>query len=195
MAVDALMHKTCHAAHEVNSLRARGPSLANEQIVLNLVEALNGEHHQWKERAVVRKGENFERYQEYIHIADELSSATNLLHMANGGRMSGFGDYDLMSVVDTTFAGRLNNWRAVRLYISLICEPMWDSRDCSRLVCAVDLCRTHAALEARGKFYLGAEKSVGLYLAGVIFGGPDLYAVQFNPSPHLVDITLLDVFV
>ena len=177
MALDALMHKTCHAASDVSALRARGPSLANDKKILALVETLKTEHQQWKDRAVVRKGVNWERYHEYVRNDAELNSATNLVFMSTGARTTEFGDYDMLTVVDPVFAGRLNNWRAVRLYISLICEPMWDSRDCSRLVCAVDLCRTHAALEARNKFFLGAEKSVGLFLAGVIFGGPDLYSV------------------
>ena len=52
---------------------------------------------------------------------------------------------------------------------------MWGLYDGSRFVCAVDLCRTYAALGAERDF-LGAEKSVGLYLAGVVFGGPSMYA-------------------
>jgi hypothetical protein len=100
--------------------------------------------------------------------------------MSYGERTSEFGDYDLMTVIDPMFAGRLNNWRAVRLYISLICEPMWGSRDCSQSVCAVNLCRVHAALETWNESYLRAKKSVGLYLASVIFGGPDLYAAVFR---------------
>jgi len=52
---------------------------------------------------------------------------------------------------------------------------MWGLYDGSRFICAVDLCRTYAALGAERDF-LGAEKSVGLYLAGVVFGGPSMYA-------------------
>ena len=92
---------------------------------------------------------------------------------------SGFLDYTPVRIYDPFFASRLNNWRAIRLHISLIREPMWGLYDGSRFVCAVDLCRTHAALGVEQTF-LGAEKSIGLYLAGVIFGGPDMYAVRWK---------------
>jgi len=54
---------------------------------------------------------------------------------------------------------------------------MLGSYDGQRFVCAVDLCRTHAALGPEQTF-LGAEKACGLYLAGVIFGGPDMYSAE-----------------
>jgi hypothetical protein len=46
---------------------------------------------------------------------------------------------------------------------------MWGVHDSARIVCAVELCRTHAALGVERNF-LGAEKACGLYLAGVTFG-------------------------
>ena len=94
----------------------------------------------------------------------------------SGKTESKFLDYTPLRIFNPFFASRLNNWRAIRLHISLIREPMWGLYDGSRFVCAVDLCRTHAALGFERNF-LGAEKSVGLYLAGVIFGGPSIYAV------------------
>lgn len=84
--------------------------------------------------------------------------------------------YSPVRIFDPFFASRLNNWRATQLLISLIQDPMWGLYNGTRFVCAVDLCRTHAALGEERNF-LGAEKAVGLYLAGVVFGGPQMYEV------------------
>ena len=86
--------------------------------------------------------------------------------------------YAPIRIFDPFFASRLNNWRATQLLISLIEDPMWGLYNGTRFVCAVDLCRTHAALGEERNF-LGAEKAVGLYLAGVVFGGPQMYEVGF----------------
>lgn len=95
----------------------------------------------------------------------------------SGAAESRFLSYTPVRIFDPFLASRLNNWRAIGLHISLILEPNWGLFNGGRFVCAVDLCRTHAALGAERNF-LGAEKSVGLYLAGVVFGGPDMYAVR-----------------
>ena len=63
---------------------------------------------------------------------------------------------------------------------------MWGIHDTARIVCAVDLCRTHAALGVERNF-LGAEKACGLYLAGVTFGGPEMYSVHV-PLVKLTDM-------
>ena len=92
--------------------------------------------------------------------------------------------YAPIRIFDPFFASRLNNWRATQLLISLIEDPMWGLYNGTRFVCAVDLCRTHAALGEERNF-LGAEKAVGLYLAGVVFGGPQMYEVGFPPNVPL----------
>jgi hypothetical protein len=93
---------------------------------------------------------------------------------------SRFLSYAPVRIFDPFFASRLNNWRATQLLISLIQDPMWGLYNGIRFVCAVDLCRTHAALGEERNF-LGAEKAVGLYLAGVVFGGPQMYEVYPLP--------------
>jgi hypothetical protein len=98
-------------------------------------------------------------------------------------RPSGFLDYPalMVGISDYFLASRLNNWRAIKIHISLIEEPNSGVYDGRRIVDAIDLCRTHAALGAE-RNYLGAEKSVGLYLAGVVFGGPHMYKVSILRS-------------
>ena len=75
----------------------------------------------------------------------------------------------------------MNNWRAIDVYVSLIQEPLWGKTSGKAIMNGLDICRTYAALGAENNF-LGAEKAIGLYLAGVVFGGPNKYSVTvFGP--------------
>jgi hypothetical protein len=177
-ALDALMHTTCHVSARIISLRASlraDPTLQSE--IDALLNELKSEHTNWRQRRVVQ-------------LAKDTELMTELLLKVNLDRGSpnpdpaeehpcGFLDYPALtvSISDYFLASRLNNWRAIKLHISLIEEPNWGVYDARRIVDAIDLCRTHAALGAE-RNYLGAEKSVGLYLAGVVFGGPFMYAVR-----------------
>jgi hypothetical protein len=196
MALDALMHRTCHAASTVNALRSR-PGSASETRIQRLMDALTKSHQQWRERSVVRKSDESERMNELYHKVNvdrdgSSRQQTTAPSSQSGSTESGFLDYTPVRIFDPFFASRLNNWRAIRLHISLIREPMWGLYDGTRFVCAVDLCRTHAALGAERNF-LGAEKSVGLYLAGVVFGGPEMYTVYSHLSIQLIKLERIAV--
>ena len=175
------MHRTCHAAITVMDLRTR-PGSATDNQIRRILDALAEAHHQWRERRVVKKSDETERVTELFHKVnvdrDGSSRQQTISDPLNSGTTeSRFLDYTPVRIFDPFFASRLNNWRAIRLHMGLIRDPMWGVYDGSRFVCAVDLCRTHAALGSERNF-LGAEKSVGLYLAGVVFGGPDMYTVR-----------------
>ena len=185
-ALDALMHRTCHAAATINQMRFIHGS-ASEPMIHGLIESLTKSHQQWRERRVVRKADDTERMNQLLHKVniDRDGSSTQPTTSQDpsqaGNTESVFLTYTPVRIFDPFFASRLNNWRAIQLHISLLQEPMWGMYDGSRFVCAVDLCRTHAALGAERNF-LGAEKAVGLYLAGVVFGGPSMYAVYSSLS-------------
>jgi hypothetical protein len=183
------MHRTCHASATVHRLRSTLGAPSEPQ-VHQLLDNLADAHHQWRARRIVRKGDDNERRSELEHkvnIDRDGSSRqpTHGLDEKSGTTESGFFDYTPVRIFNPFFASRLNNWRAIRLHISLIRDPMWGIYDGSRFVCALDLCRTYAALGAERNF-LGAEKAVGLYLAGVVFGGPDMYTV--SPFPPFLTI-------
>jgi hypothetical protein len=176
-AVDALMHRTCHVSAAADTLRSHHGS-ASEPQIKELLANLEEAHQQWRQRQVVRANDDGEKKNEFFHKfggREQPEPEMNDLGENVGG--SSFLDYTPMKIFNQIFASRLNNWRAIRLYISLIRNPMCGQYDGSRFVCALDLCRTYAALIGSEKKNLGAEKSVGLYLAGVVFGGPDMYAV------------------
>jgi hypothetical protein len=169
----------------VVSLRAR-PGLASNTKIQALLDSLNVAHAQWRERKVVQQSADVEQIAELVNKANldhDDASPTPVLYgtVGNTGRFLG---YTPMRIFNPFLASRLNNWRAVRLHISLIEEPMWGRFDGPRFVSALDICRTYAALGEERR-YLGAEKAVGLFLAGVAFGGPKMYAVD-DPISSLV---------
>jgi len=136
-----------------------------------LLKALKEEHRQWRQSQVVKKAEESEQ----IELLMKMKLGQEESKVAE--QVPAFLNYPPAQVIDCFLGSRMNNWRAISLYISLMERPSWGVYDGVRLLCAVDLCRTHAALGAERSF-LGAEKSVGLYLAGMAFGGPEMHSVK-----------------
>ena len=170
------MHRTCHTAMTVVDLRSR-PGLASYAEMQQLLDSLNTAHAQWRNRKVVQQSDDVERLEELMNKANIDHDGASRQLQSPGTNVNGaFLEYAPMRIFDPIFASRLNNWRAIRLHIGLIEEPMWGRYDGPQFVCALDLCRTYAALGDERR-HLGAEKAVGLYLAGVAFGGPKMYSV------------------
>ena len=182
-AVDALMHQTCHISATVRDLRA-SPGTASDSKIRLLLDELNHAHQDWQARKVIkdaRERESFQRMNDIfmnmqIRETEPSIRAESSPHANQASKPRRILDYSPIQIHDPFVASRLNNWRAAQLHIRLIQDPMWGVYDGARFFCALDLCRTHAALEEERTF-LGAEKAVGLYLAGVVFGGPDMYEV------------------
>ena len=150
------MHETCHAASSVS-----------EPDTQSWIEQLIQTHRRWREKFVVVKAVEIEH-------AGEISSLSRTLTTKTSEQT--FLDHPPVHVTDFFFSSRLNHWRAIGLHLSLIREPRWGKAEDGVVVEAIDLCRTHAALGSDCDF-LAAEHVTGLYLAGVIFGGPDMYSV------------------
>ena len=182
-ALDGLMHRTCHVSALVDVLRQAPPTLVTEFQVREWIDNLVDDHREWRQRAIVRKADDIEKaIERFPRVSinnSNISSPSESLPEAHLSGSSFFLNYPRMHVSDYFFASRLDNWRAIQLYIGLIQQPMWGIHEDNRFMCAVDLCRTHAALgvEHNG---VGAETACGLYLAGVAFGGPDLYQVNIS---------------
>jgi hypothetical protein len=181
------MHQTCHAAMAVVDLRAR-PGSASTAKQAELLDSLNSAYAQWRERKAVSQSADVEQIRELMNKAnldhDDAFRQTPKHDDAGTPNGGAFLSYTPMRTFDPFLASRLNNWRAVRLHIGLIEEPMWGRFDGPRFVCALDICRTYAALGDERR-YLGAEKAVALYLAGIAFGGPKMYSVTI-PFSSLV---------
>jgi hypothetical protein len=181
-ALDSLMHRTCHASATVLQLRSEG----RDSEITPLLERLKEEHTLWRERPVVKISEESEQIELLMKFNIDTPSPSSNPASPPSLQGSSFLSYPPMRVVDYFLGSRLNNWRAINLYLSLIEQPQWGAHDGTRILCAIDLCRTHAALGAERNF-LGAEKSVGLYLAGVSFGGQQMYAVITTMSKLILE--------
>lgn len=175
------MHRACHASALLRLLRNTLPGPTTESQIRESRDALNDAHEKWRNRPIVRRADEAECIAEILQIQKLHLETPNSLE-SNPFEISSqcFLTHPPVHISDFFFASRLDNWRAIQLYISLIDQPMWGIHDSARLVCAVDLCRTHAALGVERNF-LGAEKACGLYLAGVTFDGPERYSVHSPP--------------
>src|SRR5439155_24307018 len=94
-----------------------------------------------------------------------------------GGQAMQFLEYTRVELTNPFYANLLNHYRSIEIYISLIPQPIWGTVDHWRFECAVDICRTHAALGEERNF-LTTGKIWGLHLSGVAFGGELLYPVR-----------------
>jgi hypothetical protein len=74
--------------------------------------------------------------------------------------------------IENAFYGRLlNQYRSAQLYISLIIHPEQGPQPPDRFECAVDICRTHAALASLPQADTTMTTEIwALYLSGFAFG-------------------------
>jgi hypothetical protein len=172
------MHRACHISVTVYLLRNNLPAgPTTESQIRESRDGLIDAHRSWLERPIVRRADDAERLAEAIQRQKLHTEESNNSRHPGPTDSEGFLSYEPLKISDFFLASRLHTWRAIQLYMSLIEEPRWGVYDSSRVVCAVELCRIHAALGIERNF-LGAEKACGLYLAGVTWGGPDMYSVS-----------------
>lgn len=83
------------------------------------------------------------------------------------------------------YANLCNHFNAIEIVIDLIARPTWGPPGPQRLRCAVDICRTHAALGNQPDA-MTSGKIWGLYLAGIAFAGSEVYPVcPFSGDAHI----------
>ena len=87
-----------------------------------------------------------------------------------------FLDYAPLQVPDFFLLKNMNAWRAAKMHGTLALIPKWGDTDTTIFQEAVEICRGFAALEVQSDC-INWEDAIGLYLAGVIFGGPERYPV------------------
>lgn len=98
-------------------------------------DALIEAHRQWRQRPIARRADYAERQTERLdpqQLNLDTSSPPN----------PGESNSPIMQISDFFFASRLDNWRAIQLYISLIDQPMWG-------VCDSGLCRGSLSYSCR----------------------------------------------
>jgi len=187
-ALDNTMHRACHTSAEALLLRrSNTPQQEIDTLMQSSVDALLTDHRKWRQRQVVREADEMERQGQLLATLTS-STTTNTgfpfdtilptlqQTVPPGGTPLQFLQYPPERLTNLFYANLLNHYRSIEIYISLIPKPMWGYPDPWRFECAIDLCRTHAALGEERNF-LTTGKIWGLYLAGITFGGHELYPV------------------
>ena len=207
-ALDNTLHRACHLGADAASLRRANPDSQEvenqiQQSVKKLVEA----HRLWKQRKIVEEAEEMEKKGELLGMmnptarSNSATRATFPVHMSailpgtNPGPSSdsptspplAFLQYPQITLINHFYANLLNHYRSIEIYLTLITHPNWGTLEPWRFQCAIDLCRTHAALGEERNF-LTTGKVWGLWLCGITFGGPELYPVLPSSSPSLVPL-------
>lgn len=189
--LDSLMHKVCHVGKSVKRLRQSSEADLETQIS-NLIKPVIQRHRRWQKKMIVGKALEIERAGELFSKQPETDTSKQTPDFLSilpspipitpyKPQPIDFLDHRPVHITDCFFASRLNSWRAIDLYLALIQEPQWAKTNGEAIVEAVDLCSTYAAHGGECSF-LGAEKATDLYIAGIIFGGPEKYSVTISSS-------------
>jgi hypothetical protein len=159
--VDNLLHSTYRFAKRSNIYRTSGLSDAEQKVRLEY-EKLIQRYQAWKQRDLIIKQDQIERYAQ-ISIPESVDPFLRFLW------------HEHLNIQNTYYAKILNQWRAGRLQASLVLHPIpgpQGPHDSTRFQTAVEICRTHAALGGLG-FAGPAWQS--LFYAGLAFGGDRNY--------------------
>jgi hypothetical protein len=190
------MHRTCHASADVLLLRRsseKSPDIDSR--IQSIVDALFHSNEQWRQRKFIKEADEMERRDQPVQPFETSANPNFLLGISmifptNPPSLSNvedssmqFLDYPSVHLTNLFYANLLNHWRSIQICISLIAQPIWGTTYPGRLECAIDICRTHAAL-GKERNFLTTGKIWGLHLAGIVFGGPQLYpVVPLSPRP------------
>ena len=187
-ALDNTMHRACHASADALRLRrSHTPLRQIDSIIQSSVDTLLSHHRKWRHRKVVREADEMERQGQLLTFTSNTNVGfpfdtilptlqRTVMPTTSEEAPLQFLQYPPKRLTNFFYANLLNHYRSIEIYISLIPKPMWGYPDSWRFQCAIDLCRTHAALGPERNF-LTTGKIWGLYLAGITFGGHELYAV------------------
>lgn len=198
------MHRTCHTASDAITRRQATPRPENVEAEIQAsIEPLLETHRKWRDRKVVKDADGLEEAGILLAAVPDTipqqSSPTFPFDMSiilpteqspvldtDDDTPSQFLNYPPVHLTNFFFANLLNHYRSIEIYITLIQRPVWGTVDPGRFQCAVDLCRTHAAL-GKERNFLTTGKIWGLHLAGIAFGGEDLYPVEPIHVKYLTD--------
>jgi hypothetical protein len=184
------MHWACHISADAVALRRS--QVNQDEINLQIqtwVDPLLEAHRKWRQRKVVLEADEMERQGQLLSTFTNSSTSSTTIPLdmstiiptnetdTSSGTPMQFLDYPRVELTNSFYANLLNHYRSIEIYISLISRPIWGTVDRGRFECAVDLCRTQAALGAERNFGI-TDKIWGLYLSGVTFGGEFLYPVH-----------------
>jgi Fungal specific transcription factor domain len=162
-ALNDILHRAAHLSYQATEMR-KAPTYTtlDELIIAHGSEELTSDLGIWRTRRIIQNAELTEQiaFQKLTPEQKAMDDVPNrFLH------------YRPLHIENSFYALLLNQYRSAQLYISLIIHPEQGPKPPDRFECAVDICRTHAALTSLPqKDTTMATEIWALYLAGFGFG-------------------------
>jgi hypothetical protein len=162
-ALNDILHRAAHLSFQSTEMRkASTYTTLDELIIAHGADELTSDLVAWRTKRIIQNADLAE------HIAfHKLTSEQQTMD----DTPSRFLHYRPVHIENPFYALLLNQHRAAQLYISLIIHPEQGPQPPDRFECAVDICRTHAALASfPPKDTIMTSEIWALYLAGLAFG-------------------------
>jgi len=162
-ALNDILHRAAHLSYQATEMR-KAPTYTtlDELIIAHGAEELTSDLGTWRTRRIIQNAELTEQIAFHKLTPEQQSMddvTTRFLH------------YRPLHIENSFYALLLNQYRSAQLYISLIIHPEQGPQPPDRFECAVDICRTHAALTALPqKDTIMTTEIWALYLSGFGFG-------------------------
>jgi hypothetical protein len=162
-ALNDILHRAAHLSYQATEMRkAQTYTTLDELIIAHGADELTGDLGNWRTRRIIQNAELTERIA-FQKLTPEQQSMDDVSRR--------FLHYRPLHIENPFYALLLNQYRAAQLYISLIIHPEQGPQPPDRFECAVDICRTHAALTALPqKDTIMTTEIWALYLSGFAFG-------------------------
>jgi len=162
-ALNDILHQAAHLSYTSTEMR-KAPTYTtlDELIIAHGADELTSDLGNWRTRRIVQNAELTEQIA-FHKMTPEQQSMDDAPHR--------FLHYRPLHIENPFYASLLNQYRAAQLYISLIIHPEQGPQPPDRFECAVDICRTHAALTSLPpKDTIMTTEIWALYLSGFAFG-------------------------
>ena len=158
-----ILHRAAHLSFQATEMRkASTYTTLDELIVAHGTEELTSDLVDWRTKPIIVNADLAE------HIAfHKLTPEQQTMD----DTPSRFLHYRPLHIENPFYALLINQYRAAQLYVSLIIHPEQGPQPPDRFECAVDICRTHAALASFApKDTIMTTEIWALYLSGFAFG-------------------------
>jgi hypothetical protein len=162
-ALNDILHRAAHLSYQATEMR-KAPTYTtlDELIIAHGADELTSDLGSWRTRRIIQNAELTEQ----IAFHKLTSEQQSMEEVPNR-----FLHYRPLHIENSFYALLLNQYRSAQLYISLIIHPEQGPQPSDRFECAVDICRTHAALTSLPqKDTIMATEIWALFISGFAFG-------------------------
>jgi hypothetical protein len=158
-----ILHRAAHLSYQATEMR-KAPTYTtlDELIIAHGADELTSDLGHWRTHRIVQNAELTEQIA-FHKLTPEQQSMENISVR--------FLHYRPLHIENGNYGRLLNQYRSAQLYISLIIHPEQGPQPPDRFECAVDICRTHAALASLKQADTTMTTEIwALYLSGFAFG-------------------------